>query len=80
MAKVPSRILMEDNFNIEDEFEPDYMLGLTIENIYLLYECVKKRIETWEGSPQRPAEEQEHLWQLRDDLYRCILDFKFREM
>lgn len=70
----------EDHEWLQGSEEPDYMIGLSIENIYLMYECVKKRLETWEGYPQRPAEEQEQLWSLRDNLYRMILDYKFREM
>ena len=72
---------MEEEFNMEEEeFNPDYVLGFVIEDIYLLYECVLKRIERWEGYPQRPVEEQQQLLGLRDNLYRCILDYKFREM
>jgi|11BtaG_2_1085332.scaffolds.fasta_scaffold00469_6 hypothetical protein len=70
----------EDHEWLQGSEEPDYMIGLSIEDIYLMYECVKKRLETWEGYPQRPAEEQEQLWSLRDNLYRMILDYKFREM
>ena len=53
---------------------------VSIEDIHLLYHCVCKRLETWEGSPSRHPFEQEHLWKLRDHLYRCILDFKFNYM
>ena len=56
------------------------MIGLSIDDIYLMYDCVKRRLETWEGYPQRPAAEQEQLWGLRNNLYRMILDYKFREM
>ena len=57
-----------------------YQLDLSIEDIYLLYHCVCKRIENWEGSPARPPSEQEHLWYLRDELYRAVLDYKFNCM
>ena len=70
----------EEDFNLDEDYEPDYMIGLKIEDIYLLYHSVNETIRIWPGSPARPAEEQEHLKKLRDDLYRCILDFKFREM
>ena len=59
--------------------EPDYSIDLSIEDIRLLYECVRKRIERWEGAPARPVEEQEHLWYMRDSLYRIILDYQFHE-
>jgi len=70
----------EDDDWIQGSEEPDYMIGLSIEDIYLMYDCVKRRLETWEGYPQRPAAEQEQLWGLRNNLYRMILDYKFREM
>jgi hypothetical protein len=58
----------------------DYQVDLSIGDIHLLYHCVQKRIETWEGSPSRHPQEQEHLWYLRDSLYRMILDYKFHSM
>ncbi len=57
--------------------EDSYMLDLNIADIYLLYDCVCKRIETWPGGN---PEEQEHLFALKDWLYRCVLDYKFHEM
>ena len=60
--------------------EPDYTVDLTIEDIRLLHQCVIKRLEMWEGSPARPPEEQEHLWYMRDSLYRMILDYQFHEL
>ena len=60
--------------------EPDYSIDLRIEDIRLLHHCVIKRLEMWEGSPARPAEEQEHLWVMRDSLFRMMLDYKFNEL
>ena len=60
--------------------EPDYIVDLTIEDVRLLHQCVIKRLETWEGSPARPAEEQEHLWYMRNSLYRMMLDYQFNEL
>ena len=57
--------------------DPDYTVDLTIEDIRLLYQCVIKRLEMWEGYPARPAEEQEHLWVMRDSLYRMILEYTY---
>ena len=57
--------------------EPAYQIDMSIEDIYLLHHCVQETIRTWPGSPARPAEEQEHLWYLRDWLYRMILEYKF---
>jgi len=57
-----------------------YQIEMEVGDIHLLYHCVCKRIESWEGYPARPREEQEHLWSLRDSLYRVVLDYKFHEM
>lgn len=60
--------------------EADYTVNLRIEDIRLLHHCVIKRLEMWEGSPARPAEEQEHLWYMRNSLYRMMLDYQFNEL
>jgi hypothetical protein len=60
--------------------EPDYTVNLTIEDVRLLHHCVIKRLETWEGSPARQPEEQEHLWYMRDSLYRMMLDYRFHQL
>ncbi len=57
--------------------EPDYTIDLKIEDVRLLYDCVKRRLEKWEGAPARPVEEQEHLWYMRDSLYRIMLDYQY---
>ena len=63
----------------EDYPQFDYQVNLTIEDIRLLYHCVQETIRLWPGAPARPVEEQEHLWYLRDSLYRMILDYTFNE-
>ncbi len=65
---------------MEEQEDYDYQVNLRIEDIRLLYHCVQKRIETWEGSPARPWGEQEHLWYLRDSLFRMISDYKYNDM
>jgi hypothetical protein len=55
-------------------------MDLSIEDIHLLYRCVCKRLETWEGSPARHPSEQEHLWYLKSELYKAVLDYKFHDM
>ena len=49
------------------------------ENDYEQYSVSMKIDEKWEGHPARPASEQEHLWYLRDSLYRMILDYQFHK-
>jgi hypothetical protein len=74
MAKVPSRILMNP---YEEDF--DYTVNVTIHDIRLLHHCVQEAIRTWPGAPARPVEEQEHLWYLRDSLYRMMLDYTYNK-
>lgn len=61
-----------------DENEPKFIMDFSVEDIYLLYHCVCKRIETWEGSPSRHPFEQEHLHFLKTELYKAVLDFKYK--
>lgn len=58
----------------------NFTLDMSIEDIHLLHHCVQERIKNWEGHPSRHPYEQEHLHHLRDWLYRCILDYKFKYM
>ena len=60
--------------------EENYILDLSIEDVHLLYDCVVRRIETWEGYPSRHPSEQEHLDYLKNWLYRLILEYKFKSM
>ena len=83
VSKIGYKILnnqMEEEFFPPEENEFDYQVSLTSEDIHLLHYCVLKRIETWEGSPSRHPTEQQHLWYLRDSLYRMILEYKFENM
>jgi hypothetical protein len=59
---------------------PDYEISLRIEDIRLLHHSVQETIKFWPGAPARPYEEQEHLWHLRDSLYRIILDYRFNKL
>ena len=61
----------------EDQPIDVYKVEFAIEDVYLLYQSVNKYIEMWPGG--NPLE-QEHLFLLKDNLYRIILDYKFREM
>ncbi|QPB08024.1 hypothetical protein [Synechococcus phage S-H38] len=65
---------------MNEDYENSYHVDMSIEDVHLLYHCVQKRIETWEGHPARHPQEQEHLWYLRDWLYRMILEYKFNHL
>ena len=62
-----------------NEKEFDYQVDMSIEDVRLLHHCVQETIKNWPGSPARPCEEQEHLWYVRDWLYRMILDYNFHQ-
>ncbi len=60
--------------------QESFYMDFDIEDIRLLYHCVCKKIENWEGYPSRPIMEQTHLCYLKTELYKVILDHKFYEM
>ena len=60
--------------------EPHYSVELSIQDVYLLHHCVNETIKNWPGSPARPWGEQEHLWYLRNNLYRMMLEYRFENM
>jgi hypothetical protein len=55
----------------------DYSIDFAIKDIYALHHCVLQRIKLWSGGD---PEEQEHLYYLRDSLYRIILDYRFHNL
>jgi hypothetical protein len=80
MAKIPGRILMNDDewSYQEDEFNEDLPfveLQFGIDDLYLIYDSVKYRYEKWPGG--HPTE-QERLEYLKNFLYRIVLEWKFK--
>tara|TARA_B100001142_G_C13888847_1_gene483064 strand:+ start:83 stop:298 length:216 start_codon:yes stop_codon:yes gene_type:complete len=59
--------------------EYDFQLYIGIDEIRMLYSHVCYAIETWPGSPRRPAEEQEYLKSLKTRLFAMIADYSFSE-
>ena len=70
----------DDYFSEEEQQQYDYMVALTIDDIRLIHHSVQETIKYWPGAPARPHDEQERLWALRDNVYRMMLDYQFREM
>ena len=62
-----------------DDQEFDYQVNLTISDIRLLHHSVLETIKYWPGAPARPYQEQEHLWYMRDSLFRIIMDYNFTQ-
>jgi len=57
--------------------EHEYTLTTDINGIKNLKSSIDYLLQVWPGSPARPAEEQEDLWRLRDQLNACILQHTF---
>jgi hypothetical protein len=62
------------------EEEYDFTMFIRIEEIRILYSHVCYAIETWPGSPRRPAEEQEYLKSFKNRLFAMIADYSFSEL
>ena len=61
-----------------DEF--DFEWCLSVEDVRALYNIICYSIETWPGSPRRPAEEQEYLKILKNRLFAMLADYAFTEL
>jgi len=62
----------------EEQEQFDYTMHVSIDDVRLMHHCIAETIRTWPGSPARPAEEQEHMWLLRDQFQRMMLDYSFQ--
>jgi len=57
-----------------------YEFSLDINGVHLFKGVIDYAIEKWPGAPQRPAQEQEFLWAMRDEVNRCILEHNFNNL
>ena len=60
--------------------EYDFVMYMRIDEIRLMYSHICYALETWPGSPARPAEEQEYLHMLKNRLFAMIADYSFSEL
>ena len=60
-----------------DEDNVYVQLDLDIEDVHFLYRSVCFHLEKWSGGD--PGE-QEHLYYMKDFLYRIVLEYKFEHM
>jgi len=51
-----------------------FEVELTDDEVRTLYYAVQEAIENWPGSPARPADEQERLYNIKEALFRMILE------
>tara|TARA_B100000482_G_scaffold81887_1_gene58485 strand:+ start:596 stop:823 length:228 start_codon:yes stop_codon:yes gene_type:complete len=61
----------------ETEYEWEGTVRLQIEAVYALRSTLKYCLETWPGSPARPAEEQEFLFTMIELMNRLALEHSF---
>ena len=63
---------------MNNEYEElGFQIELSDDDVRTLHYAVQSALENWPGSPSRPAEEQAKLWDLRDSLFRMILEIQF---
>ena len=63
-----------------DPNDYEFELFLSVADVRALYSLVCYSIETWPGSPRRPAEEQEYLQHLKNQLFAMLADYSFTEL
>ena len=63
-----------------DPNDYEFELFLSVADVRALYSLVCYSIETWPGSPRRPAEEQEYLRHLKNQLFAMLADYSFTEL
>ena len=76
-----------NHFDENDDFDPNLgfeswycQVNMGIEELRLLYNHVLYAIETWPGSPARPAEEQEYLLYFKQKLFAMIMDYQYSDV
>jgi hypothetical protein len=62
---------------MESDQEHGFSIELYDDDVRTLYYAICEAIRVWPGSPARPVEEQEHLWDLRQNFYRMILEMSY---
>ena len=67
---------------MEDHQDQDasYDFSFDINGIYLMKGVVDYMIQVWPGSPQRPAEEQVFLMQMKTELAKCMMHHSFNNL
>jgi len=60
--------------------EDIYSLDFTIDGIIALKSTIDYYLLKWPGAPERPAEEQEFLWLVRDLLNKCLMEHSFHHL
>tara|TARA_B100002019_G_scaffold135206_1_gene116524 strand:+ start:1696 stop:1899 length:204 start_codon:yes stop_codon:yes gene_type:complete len=66
---------------MNEENQDEWMMEMCMghEEVRMLYNHVCYAIQTWPGSPARPAEEQEYLQILKTRLFAMLTEYTFYE-
>ena len=65
---------------MEEQHEDQFELLFDINGIQALKSVIDYAIERWPGAPQRPKDEQEFLWHMRDMLAKCQMEYSFHNL
>jgi len=65
--------------NSENQGEWIMEMQMGHDEIRMLYDHICYAIQTWPGSPARPAEEQEYLQLLKTRLFAMLTEYTFYE-
>ena len=66
---------VDPNHDYDEEWFCEVRLG--IYDVKSLYAVICYSLETWPGSPARPAEEQEYLRHMKQQLFSMLADYTF---
>ena len=66
---------VDPNHDYDEEWFCEVQLG--IYDVKSLYAVICFALETWPGSPARPAEEQEYLRHMKQQLFSMLADYTF---
>ena len=65
---------------MEEHNEETFEFSFDINGIHAMKSAMDYLIQVWPGAPARPAEEQEFLWHMRDQLAKCQLEHSFHNL
>tara|TARA_B100000085_G_C18366463_1_gene440491 strand:- start:246 stop:470 length:225 start_codon:yes stop_codon:yes gene_type:complete len=69
--------MTDSDFSNGGDDYTEFHLTINIHDVRLLHYSVTEAIKIWPGSPARPAEEQEQLWHVRDELVKMLLEHQY---
>ena len=63
------------NYDYDEDWYCEFKMG--IHDVKSLYSVICYSLEMWPGSPARPAEEQEYLHMIKQQLFAMLADYTF---